>query len=228
MTSFDTSNVENMYGMFGESAFETIDISSFDTGNVRNMSAMFAFTVNVEEFDLSSFDMSNVENTYGMFYGTSSTIGYTRTQEDADILNATELKPEYLIFTVKKALKEILNLFTPEIDDFGDVFITNKRQFVSTEIAHVIVEDWRETSNNWSLSISASPLRRTDDAFELPEGTLSLKGVSHIEKLNGGGVLPMKRLTGKTAIDESKVVLVEGENSKGSLKYPSKMKLLKW
>lgn len=174
---------------------------------------MFAYTENVEEFDLSSFDMSNVKYTYGMFYGTSATIGYARTQEDADILNTTELKPEYLIFIVKP--KEILNLFTPEINDFGDVFITNKRQFVSTEISPVTVEDWRKTSNNWPLSISASPLRRTDDAFELPEGTLSLKGVSHIEKLDGDGVLPIKRLTGKTAIDGSKVVLVEGRNSKG-------------
>jgi hypothetical protein len=43
----------------------------------------------------------SVENMSQMFRACSATIGYARTQEDADIFNATALKPHDLTFVVK-------------------------------------------------------------------------------------------------------------------------------
>ena len=101
LSSFDTSSVETMSWMFTGTTASSIDVSSFNTSNVTNMSRMFFTTRNLTTIDLSSFDMSNVTNTNYMFESTSATTGYARTQEDADILNAIDKKPDTLIFVVK-------------------------------------------------------------------------------------------------------------------------------
>ena len=69
LSSFDTSNVTNMSGMFdGCPNLRVLDLSSFDTSNVTNMSGMFAGCVHLCDLDLSSFDTSNVTNMSRMFY----------------------------------------------------------------------------------------------------------------------------------------------------------------
>lgn len=102
LSSFNTSNVINMLGMFYNAKdLKSVDLSSFNTSNVTNMSRMFQNTRNLTEIDLSSFDTSNVKNMDRMFSGTSATIGYARTQDDADRLNNSSHKPEHLTFVVK-------------------------------------------------------------------------------------------------------------------------------
>ena len=71
----DTSNVTNMYNMFYNSQATTLDLSSFDTSNVTNMSYMFLLS--------------------------QATIGYARTQTDADKFNSNSNKPSTLTFVVK-------------------------------------------------------------------------------------------------------------------------------
>ena len=100
LSSFDTSNVTNMSAMFGASQATSLDLSSFDTSNVTNMSAMFNGS-QATTLDLSSFDTTNVTNTTSMFYNSKATIGYARTQADADRFNASLGKPEGLVFVVK-------------------------------------------------------------------------------------------------------------------------------
>ena len=51
--------------------------------------------------DLSSFDTSIVTDTTNMFYAALATVGYARSQSDADKLNSTDLKPSTLTFIVK-------------------------------------------------------------------------------------------------------------------------------
>ena len=51
--------------------------------------------------DLSSFDTSKVTNMGGMFDGSQATIGYAKTQADANKLNASSGKPSTLNFVVK-------------------------------------------------------------------------------------------------------------------------------
>ena len=74
-------------------------LSILDTSNVTDMSFMFAESY-VITLDLSSFDTSNVTNMRGMFNRSAATIGYARTQEDADRLNASSGKPSTLTFVV--------------------------------------------------------------------------------------------------------------------------------
>ena len=64
------------------------------------MKYMFWY-LKVNELDLSSFDMSNVIEKSDMFKGTSATVGYARTQADADRFNSTSNKPSTLTFVVK-------------------------------------------------------------------------------------------------------------------------------
>lgn len=125
LSNFNTSNVTSMYGMFSDSEFTSIDLSNFDTSNVTSMREMFAYaktptldlssfdTSNVTNmdmmfggsqitvFDLSSFDTTKVTGTFLMFALTPATIGYARTQADADKFNSSYAKPLELTFVVK-------------------------------------------------------------------------------------------------------------------------------
>jgi surface protein len=102
VTSFDTSNVVNMSGMFrycenltdiDVSNFDTskvlyfdsmfneckslksLDLSNFNTSSATTMSYMFWYCEDLEYLNLSSFDTSNIETLrgiYGMFFGCGS------------------------------------------------------------------------------------------------------------------------------------------------------------
>lgn len=112
LSSFDTSNVKNMTSMFEGSEVTTLNLSYFDTSKVTDMSAMFMGSA-AQVLDLSSFDTSNVTDMVGMFYSAQATIGYARTQADADRFNnvahslsdgtspLTEI-PDSLVFVVKQ------------------------------------------------------------------------------------------------------------------------------
>ena len=66
-SSFDTSNVINMEGMFSYSQSETnIDFSNFDTQKVTSMNHMF-YECKLASIDISSFNMTNIENIELMF-----------------------------------------------------------------------------------------------------------------------------------------------------------------
>lgn len=100
LSSFNTSNVTDMSSMFEASQATTLDISSFDTSNVTNMSYMF-MNAKITSLDLSSWDTSNVTDMSYMFAWCQATVGYARTQADADKFNATDYKPDALNFIVK-------------------------------------------------------------------------------------------------------------------------------
>ena len=67
LSSFDTSNVTNMCAMFEECEAKSINLSSFNTSNVTNMRKMFS-GCRAQSLDLSTFDTSNVTNMKEMFY----------------------------------------------------------------------------------------------------------------------------------------------------------------
>ena len=94
------SNVTDMYSMFSDSSVTTLDLSSFDTSNVTDMGYMFVRS-SATTLDLSSFNTSNVTDMSFMFNNSSATIGYARTQADADKFNESSYKPEELNFVVK-------------------------------------------------------------------------------------------------------------------------------
>ena len=68
LSSFDTSKVTNMAGMFGDMRnLTTLDLSSFDTSKVTDMSYMFYSMRSLTTIDLSNFDTSKVTNMQAMF-----------------------------------------------------------------------------------------------------------------------------------------------------------------
>ena len=68
LSSFNTSNVKHMYGMFEMVSIDNLDLSNFDTSNISdgNMVQMFA-GIETKALDLSSFDTSNVTRMDAMF-----------------------------------------------------------------------------------------------------------------------------------------------------------------
>ena len=97
LSNFNTSNVTDMSGMFSYSETTTLDLSSFDTSNVTSMDAMFDNS-RATTLDLSSFDTSNVFSIGYVFQNSEATIGYAKTQADADKFNASPGKPTGLNF----------------------------------------------------------------------------------------------------------------------------------
>ena len=67
----DTSNVENMAGMFNEAESFDQDIGGWDTSNVENMRRVFDGTESFNQ-GIGGWDTSNVESMHGMFAGAES------------------------------------------------------------------------------------------------------------------------------------------------------------
>lgn len=67
LSSFDTSNVTNMYWMLRSLNLETIDVSNFNTSKVQDMSGMFNSCHEVTKLDLTNFDTSSCTDMDGMF-----------------------------------------------------------------------------------------------------------------------------------------------------------------
>lgn len=71
LSTWNTSNVETMEGMFLLSNLDKINVSSFNTSKVQNMNFMFALDQhnNLTSLDVSNFDTSKCETLAGMFRG---------------------------------------------------------------------------------------------------------------------------------------------------------------
>ena len=68
MSYLNTSEVTNMYGMFGNcTSLTSVDLSHFNTSKVTNMSCMFTFCGSLTSLDLSHFNTSNVTEMAFMF-----------------------------------------------------------------------------------------------------------------------------------------------------------------
>ena len=74
LSSFDTSNVENMFAMFTRSKLSSIDVSKLNTCNVKNMSYMFAWCKSLENIDIFNFDVSKVVTMAHMFDGCTNLV----------------------------------------------------------------------------------------------------------------------------------------------------------
>ena len=103
MTGIDVSNVTNAQTMFSNCMASIIyGLADLSLTSVQNTRAMF-YNVDLEGgvIDLSCISMSNVYDCQYMLSGCTSTVGYARTQADADKLNSSYEKPSTLTFIVK-------------------------------------------------------------------------------------------------------------------------------
>ena len=67
LSGFDTSQVQDMSGMFYAANLTSLDLSGFNTSRVQNMKEMFCYASKLTHLDLSCFDTSNVKDMSGMF-----------------------------------------------------------------------------------------------------------------------------------------------------------------
>lgn len=88
----------------------------------------------------------------------------------------------------------------------------------ATDVSEIIVNDWRDSSNQWKINVSASPMKVVNGTHELPEGTLNLNEISSIHRWAGNGSQPLNRHTTKRPLDNGKINLVEAYSSKGEFR----------
>ena len=72
LSSFDTSQVTDMSGMFGNCPIQTLELSSFETSQVTNASSMFSGCSSLKSLDLSGFATPKVADMSSMFEGCTS------------------------------------------------------------------------------------------------------------------------------------------------------------
>lgn len=116
-----------------------------------------------------------------------------------------------------------ISIEKPTIAKFSDITLPTQYTVVSTDISPLVIQDWRDTSNDWKLRISATPLTKVDDNYQIPSGSIRIKPISQITKIEGNGTLPNKKISSTQIIDNSAVDLLEGINSKGKFQvtFPS-------
>lgn len=100
--SLTASTFSGMDEMFKDCKMTYLNLSNFDTSKVIRFKGMFegchAEILDLSTFDTSAAKQSNMDN---MFRNCHATVGYARTQNDADKFNATSNKPAHLVFIVK-------------------------------------------------------------------------------------------------------------------------------
>ena len=84
---WDTSNVTDMSGMFGEATGFNQDIGDWDTSNVTNMSHMFARATSFNQ-DIGDWDTSKVTDMSGMF---NSATSFNRDIGDWDVCKVEDI-----------------------------------------------------------------------------------------------------------------------------------------
>ena len=121
VSSFNTSNVTNMNGMFlGCNKLQTLDLTSFDVSKVKDMRMMFGSCYELTTIycndDWSQIvppnnEMENMDNMYVMFSGCKKLVGGEGTPFDSNVINGTyarldggtaspgyfSKKPEYIL-----------------------------------------------------------------------------------------------------------------------------------
>lgn len=96
LSTFDTSNVTNMYAMFSNCiALEELNLGqNFNTSNVQNMERMFYYCKCIKKLDFGDkFDTAKVVNMDKMFYYCS-----TLTELDMSFFNTSEVLKMYGMF----------------------------------------------------------------------------------------------------------------------------------
>ena len=115
LSNFDTSKVTNMYTMFnGMSNLTTLNLSSFDTSKVTNMSNMFSATPKLTTLDLSNFNTSNVTDMSHMFHDMSSLTSLNLSSFDTS--RVTDMSWMF---------KGMSNLTTLDLSNFDTSKVTN-------------------------------------------------------------------------------------------------------
>ena len=111
ISSWDVSNVTNMYAMFYDATSFNQDIGSWDVSNLTDMEFMFYDATSFNQ-DISSWDVSNVTNMYEMFENASS---FNQPIGNWDVSNVTNM---YEMFENASSFNQ--NLSTWNVENVSD------------------------------------------------------------------------------------------------------------
>ena len=118
ISSFNTSKVTNMYGMFSScQSLTSLDLSNFNTSNVTNMSHMFSDCPSLTSLDLNSFNTSKVTNMDRMFYFCSSI-----TNLDLNNFNTSKVTDMSFMFSDCKKLQTQINIMNAGTTSYSSMF----------------------------------------------------------------------------------------------------------
>jgi len=103
----------------------------------------------------------------------------------------------------------------PIIDDFSDVTLGEDIQTVTANVSPVVIKDWTESAFNWNVRVSASQLKLVGESYYLPEGSMRLKAVSDINRVEGSGDVPGIKLDSTQSLDDGAVLVAGGIVNRG-------------
>ncbi|HFD3573421.1 TPA: BspA family leucine-rich repeat surface protein, partial [Enterococcus faecium] len=82
-SKWDTKNVTNMYGLFGNNfQLGDIDVSNWDVSKVTNMELMFTSCYNIHYLDMTNWSLNNNVNLSDMFYSAQVSPLFLLTNDD--------------------------------------------------------------------------------------------------------------------------------------------------
>ncbi len=120
LSSFDTSKVTDMGGMFfSMTNLTTLNLSNFDTSKVTNMGSMFYGISNLTTLNLSNFNTSQVTIMGGMFYGMSNLT--TLNLSNFDTSNVTDMRSMFNGMTNLASL-DISSFNTKNVENMSGMF----------------------------------------------------------------------------------------------------------
>ena len=113
------TKVTNMFNMFYNCKFPSLDLSSFDTRNVTNMKQMFQYCDALTSLDLSGFNTSNVTDMSNMFDSCSAL-----TSLDLSNFNTSKVTNMKQMFEYSRSLTtlDLSNFDTSNVTDMSDMF----------------------------------------------------------------------------------------------------------
>ena len=101
----------------------------------------------------------------------------------------------------------------PSVGIFKDVTLQDQATTVATDVSPIVVQDWRDSNNEWRLNVSATPLKGL--LHTLPKGSIKLKEINRINQVKGSGTLPTKGYSGNKVIDDGTINIVDSVNARG-------------
>lgn len=179
VSGFNTSNVNNMSGMFDRAEKLThLDVSNFNTEKVNNMAYMFMEMPALTQLDLSNFDTANVTNMYAMFDADSSL-------ENLDVSHFNTEKAtnmSYMFYHMTK-LKEL------DLSSFNTANVTTMLQMFDgdTDLSKLNFSsdfDTQKVTNMQSMFRGMSAIESLDlSSFTISSTTETTSMLSEVSKL---------------------------------------------
>ena len=192
--NFNTSNVENMYGMFSHcSILTSLDLSNFNTSKVTIMYQMFSYCSSLISLDLSSFDISKVTYMSDMFWNCSSL-----TNLDLSSFNTSKVTYMSGMFSDCSSLTSLdLSSFnTSNVTDmglmFGDCSSLTKLDLNGFNTSNVtgMGNMFKDCSSLTSLDLSGFNTLNVTDMRNMFSGCSSLKNLD-LSNFNTSNVTSM-------------------------------------